>query len=54
MGNKWTPGLSAPFDPRASKMAEVLKIKVVVVNGSSLDRLQDFFKGREFIGTIIE
>jgi len=54
VGNKWTPGLSSPFDPRASKMAEVLKIKVAVINGKHLERLQDFLRSKEFIGTTIQ
>ena len=54
VGNKWTPGLSAPFDPRASKMAEILKIKVVVINGAHLDRLEKCLQGKEFKGTIIQ
>ncbi len=53
VGNKWAPGLSMPFDPRASKMAEILKIKVVMVNGKNLERLEGFLNGKPFIGTII-
>lgn len=53
VGDKWTPGLSAPFDPRASKIAEILKIKVVIINGKNLDRLEDFLNNKPFIGTII-
>ena len=52
--DKWSPGLSAPFDPRASKMAEVLKIKVLMVNGKHLERLENFLKGKEFVGTTIQ
>ena len=52
--SKWTPGLSAPFDPRASREAEILKIKVVIVNGKKLDRLENFLHNKEFIGTTIE
>jgi len=51
--DKWTPGLSAPFDPRASKMADILKIKVVMVNGKHLERFEDFLNGKPFIGTTI-
>ncbi len=54
VGDKWTPGLSAPFDPRASKMAEILKIKVVIINGAHLDRLDNFLNNKAFIGTIIK
>jgi uridylate kinase len=53
MGNKWSPGLSVPFDPRASREAEVLKIKVAMINGGHLDRFENFLKGKEFIGTTI-
>lgn len=54
VGNKWTPGLSSPFDPRASQEAEALKIKVTVINGKHLDRLQKFLQGKKFIGTTIQ
>lgn len=54
VGEKWTPGLSVPFDPRASKMAEILKIKVVIVNGKHMERLENFLNGKTFIGTIIQ
>ncbi len=53
VGDKWTPGLSMPFDPRASKMAEILKIKVIMVNGKHLDRLDNFLNNKPFVGTII-
>lgn len=54
VGNKWTPGLSMPFDPRASKLAEKLKLKVAMINGKNLDRLEDFLNQKPFIGTIIK
>lgn len=54
VGSKWTPGLSMPFDPRASKLAEVLKIKVVIINGKNLERLEDFLNNKPFAGTIIQ
>ncbi|OGZ64021.1 MAG: hypothetical protein A3A98_03595 [Candidatus Staskawiczbacteria bacterium RIFCSPLOWO2_01_FULL_40_39] len=54
VGNKWTPGLSAPFDPRASKMAEILKIKVAIINGKKLERLEDFLNNKPFVGTVIQ
>ncbi len=52
--SKWTPGLSAPFDPRASREAEILKIKVVVINGKKLEQVEKFLQGKEFIGTTIQ
>ncbi|MBX4200654.1 UMP kinase [Candidatus Parcubacteria bacterium] len=51
--DKWTPGLSAPFDPRATKMAEILKIKVAMINGKHLDQMENFLNNKPFIGTII-
>lgn len=54
VGSEWTPGLSMPFDPRASKLAQRLKLKVAMINGKHLDRLEDFLNNKPFIGTIIE
>lgn len=54
VGNKWAPGLSMPFDPRASKMAEKLKIKVVVINGKKIERLENFLNNKSFLGTVIK
>jgi len=53
VGDKWTPGLSMPFDPRASKLAAKLKLKVIMINGKNLERLEDFLNDKPFIGTII-
>jgi len=54
VGSKWTPGLSAPFDPRASREADILKIKVIIINGKKLDRLENFLNNKPFIGTTIQ
>jgi uridylate kinase len=53
VGDKWLPGLSMPFDPRASKMASSLKLKVAMINGKNLDRFEDFLNNKPLIGTII-
>jgi uridylate kinase len=53
VGTKWTPGLSAPFDPRASLLAGKNKMKVVIINGKNLERLESFLNSKPFIGTII-
>lgn len=53
VGNKWSPGLSVPFDPRASRDAEILKIKVIMINGKKLDRLENFLNKKPFIGTTV-
>jgi len=54
VGDTWTPGLSMPFDPRAAKLAEKLKLRVIMINGKNLERLEDFLNNKPFIGTIIK
>jgi len=48
----WTPGLSAPFDPIASKKAQDHGITVVVL-GASVENLENYLHGRDFEGTVI-
>jgi uridylate kinase len=50
---KWTPGMSAPFDPVASKLAQKFKFKVVILNGKKLKNLKNYLENRKFKGTII-
>jgi len=54
VGNKWNPGLNAPFDPIASKLAEKYEIKVIIANGKNLGNLEKILHGKEFIGSVIE
>lgn len=53
VGDTWTPGMNAPFDPIAAKKAEELGTRVVVL-GRDLQNLDSFLKGGEFLGTVIE
>jgi len=53
VGLKWSPGLSMPFDPVAAKIAQKLKINVIIINGKELKRLGNFLNNKPFIGTII-
>ena len=50
---EWTPGLSAPFDPVASRMAKE-QGRTVVVLGASLENLKHYLSGEAFQGTIIQ
>ena len=50
---KWNPGLSAPFDPVASKEAEKLTLKVIIAKGADLKNLDSVLYGKRFKGTII-
>jgi len=54
VGDEWIPGMNAPFDPIASKKAQELGVKVVVLNGKNLENLQNYFDDKEFVGTVIE
>jgi len=43
-----------PFDPIASKKAEELGLKVVILKGDNFENLERYFAGRDFVGTVIE
>lgn len=53
VGNKWDPGLHVPFDPVASKLAQKINLKVVIMNGKNFSNFQSFLLGKEFKGTVI-
>jgi uridylate kinase len=50
---KWSPGLSAPFDPIASKEAESIGLQVAIINGKKIGELDKFLNGEKFVGTLI-
>ncbi len=54
IGDEWTPGLSAPFDPIASKKAEELGLTVVILNGKKIDNMEAFLAEDSFQGTVIQ
>lgn len=53
IGSEWDPGMSSPFDPVASKLAESEGMSVVVMDGSDIGNLERYFSGDKFIGTTI-
>lgn len=53
VGNKWDPGLNAPFDPVASRLSEELGLKVVIMNGKKLENLKNCLTGKSFRGTVV-
>ncbi len=53
VGDKWVPGMNAPFDPIASKLAQDLNVTVKILNGKNLDNLAKALDGEEFEGTTI-
>jgi uridylate kinase len=54
VGNKWDPGKNLPFDPTAAKLAQKLKLKVIIANGKNLKNLKNILNNNKFRGTIIE
>ena len=54
VGNKWSPGLNAPFDPVAAKESEALGLEVVIMNGKDLENLKNYLAGKKFKGTVIK
>ena len=53
VGDVWDPGMSAPFDPIASKEAEKSNLKVAIMSGKDLNNINDFLDGKKFKGTLI-
>ncbi|MFA6393492.1 MAG: UMP kinase [Patescibacteria group bacterium] len=54
VGDKWDPGLNAPFDPIASREAHKLGMEIVIMNGKNLANLKDCLAGKKCVGTIIK
>lgn len=54
VGDTWKPGMNAPFDPIASKLAQDLNINVKIVNGKNLENLERALDGQSFVGTTIK
>ncbi len=53
VGDTWDPGMNAPFDPIASKLADEENIEVAIMNGKNLDNLEKYLNGERFVGTVI-
>lgn len=53
VGDKWTPNLSSPFDPIATKLCFENNLKLFIANGRNIQNLENMFAGREFVGTLI-
>ncbi len=54
VGENWTPGKNAPFDPVASKLAESLKLRVGILRGTNLGAVRLALSGQPFPGTVVE
>lgn len=53
VGDTWDPGLSAPFDPVASKYCQRHDIAVAIVDGKDLRNLERVVVGEEFKGSLL-
>lgn len=53
VGNTWKPGANVPFDPIASRLAQQVKLLVVIANGKKLKNLDALLSKKSFVGTII-
>jgi len=53
VGDKWLAGGNFPFDPIASKKAEEVGLKVIILKGTDLDNLKNCLDGKKFKGTVI-
>jgi len=53
VGDEWTPGLNAPFDPIAAKKAQELGVSVIVMSGDDFENIENYFAGKPFVGTTI-
>ena len=51
--DQWKPGMNAPMDPIAAKLAQKLKLKVVLFKGTELKNFRDYLENRIFKGTTI-
>jgi uridylate kinase len=53
VGDEWSPGKNAPYDPIASKKAAELGLEVVCASGTDLGNLRKILAGESFVGTVI-
>ncbi|MBN1385887.1 UMP kinase [Candidatus Woesearchaeota archaeon] len=53
IGRKWKPGMHAPFDPVASKLAKRKSISVVLMDGRDLANVKNYLLMKKYSGTII-
>lgn len=50
---KWSPGIHAPVDPIAAKLAKKEKLPVIIASGKDFKNLKNILTNKKFKGTII-
>lgn len=53
VGSEWKPGLNAPFDPIASRIAEEENMTVICSDGRDIKNTIAILKNEDFVGTTI-
>ena len=53
VGDEWKPGLNAPFDPIASKLADEHNMEVAIIGGKDLSNVEKYLMDEKFVGTLI-
>lgn len=51
--SRWSPGLHAPVDPIAAKLAQKEKMKIVLAGGKNLENIENILEGKKFQGTTL-
>ncbi len=54
VGSEWKPGLNAPFDPIASKLAEESGLTVICTDGRDIKNTIAILEEKDFVGTTIK
>ncbi len=54
VGSEWKPGLNAPFDPIASKLAEESGLTVICADGRDIKNTIAILEEKDFVGTTIK
>lgn len=50
---KWAPGIHAPVDPVAARLAEKKEIAAIIIGGKDLKNFTALLRGQKFQGTVI-
>jgi len=53
IGNKWSPGFNAPFDPVATPLAKKLGLTVIIASGRNFKNIEKIVNGESFEGTVV-
>jgi len=53
IGNKWSPGFNAPFDPVATPLAKKLGLTVIIASGRDFKNIERIIDGESFKGTVV-